>query len=114
MNRLTIAGKLRLMAAVSTLILIATSAYFLWEEYHLNRSSREMAVRQTVEVAHSILDWAHGLEKAGTHTREQAQQLGLSALQAARYSGNEYFWLQTVNAQVVMHPFRPDLAGKDG
>ncbi|GAA4425106.1 methyl-accepting chemotaxis protein [Acidovorax lacteus] len=114
MNRLTIAGQLRLMAAVSTLILIATSAYFLWEEYHLNRSSREMAVRQNVEIAHSILDWAQQLEKAGTHTREQAQQLGLSALQAARYSGNEYFWLQTVDAKVVMHPFRPDLNGKDG
>ena len=111
---LSIVGKLRLMAAVGTLILIAVSAYMLFTQYKDGYGARETAVRQTVEVGHSILTWAHQLETSGRHTREEAQQLAAQALQSVRYSGNEYFWLQDMNARVVMHPFRPDLNGKDG
>ena len=114
LGNLTIATKLRLMAAISTLVLIALSGYLLAEEYQINRTARQTAVRQTVEIGHSILEWAHKLETSGSHTREQAQALAHKALENARYAGNEYFWLQTVDAQVVMHPFRPDLNGKDG
>ena len=110
---ISIVGKLRLMAAVSTLILIAVSAYMLQSQYQDNRRDRETAVRQTVEVGHSVLTWAHQLETSGRHTREEAQQMAHQALQTVRYSGNEYFWLQDMNARVVMHPFRPDLNGKD-
>ena len=110
---MSIVRKLRWMAAVSTLILIAVSAYMLLTQYQHNRRDREIAVRQTVEVGHSILAWAHQLETSGSHTREQAQQMAHKALQTVRYSGNEYFWLQDMNARVVMHPFRPDLNGKD-
>ena len=102
------------MAAVSTLILIAVSGYMLLTQYQNSRRDREIAVRQTVEVGHSILAWAHQLETSGSHTREQAQQMAHQALQTVRYSGNEYFWLQDMNARVVMHPFRTDLNGKDG
>ena len=80
----------------------------------IGNSAAINAVRQTVEVGHSVLTWAHQLETSGRHTREEAQQMAHQALQTVRYSGNEYFWLQTVDAQVVMHPFRPDLNGKDG
>ncbi len=114
MGNLTIGAKLRLMAAISTLMFVALSGYLLAEEYQMNRHGRQTAVRQTVEIAHSILEWAHKLETGGSHTREQAQALAHKALENARYSGSEYFWLQTVDAQVVMHPFRPDLNGKDG
>ena len=114
LGNLTIATKLRLMAAISTLVLIALSGYLLAEEYQINRTARQTAVRQTVEIGHSILEWAHKLETSNSHTREQAQALAHKALENARYAGNEYFWLQTVDAQVVMHPFRPDLNGKDG
>ena len=114
MTSLSIAGKLRLMAAVSTAILVLTSLYQLHQEYQNNRSGREMAVRQAVEVAHSVLTWAQGLEAAGTQTRAQAQQMARQALRTARYAGDEYFWLQDTQARVVMHPFKPELDGTDG
>ncbi|WP_440106545.1 methyl-accepting chemotaxis protein [Acidovorax sp. BL-A-41-H1] len=113
-RQMSIANKLRLLAALSTFVLVALASYLLHEEYQINRQGRQVAVRQTVEVAHSVLAWAHSLETKGTHTREQAQALALQALQSSRYSGEEYFWLQDVDARVVMHPFRPDLNGKDG
>ena len=114
MKSLSIAHQLRLMAGISTLILVLLSGFMLLEEYQLHRSSRETAVRQAVETAHSVLTWAQGLEARGTHSREQAQQLAIQALRTARYAGNEYFWLQDQQARVLMHPFRQDLDGQDG
>ncbi|RCX10742.1 methyl-accepting chemotaxis protein [Extensimonas vulgaris] len=113
LNALTIAAKLRLMTALASLILVAISGYFLFEEYQITRAGREIAVRQTVEVAHSILGWAQQLEARGTYTRAQAQQLALQTLQAARYSGKEYFWVQDMQPRVLMHPFKPELNGQD-
>ena len=78
---MSIVGKLRWMAAVSTLILIAVSGYMLLTQYQNSRRDREIAVRQTVEVGHSILAWAHQLETSGSHTREQAQQMAQHRLQ---------------------------------
>ena len=112
-NFRSIANKLRLIAAVSTLILVAISSYFLASEYDANRAGRELAVRQNVEVGHSILNWAHQLETSGSQTREQAQELAKRAIETARYGGNEYFWLQDTNAKVLMHPIRKDLNDKD-
>jgi methyl-accepting chemotaxis protein len=114
MKSLSIVSKLRLLAAVSTAILVITSLYQLNLSYQNSRSGRELAVRQAVEVAHSVLTWAHGLEKEGSWTREHAQEMARQALKGARYSGDEYFWLQDTKARVVMHPFKPEFDGTDG
>ncbi|MBY0409942.1 MAG: cache domain-containing protein [Burkholderiaceae bacterium] len=110
----SIKNKLRLIAAISTLLLVATSGYFLMTDYQSNRTARVLAVRQNVEIGHSILVWAQQMESAGTYSRKQAQQLAIQAVKTIRYSGDEYFWLQDTNANIVMHPFRPDFDGKDG
>ncbi len=54
LGNLTIATKLRLMAAISTLAAhCPLLAYPLAEEYQINRTARQTAVRQTVEIGHS-------------------------------------------------------------
>ena len=110
----SMAAKLRLLAAVSTVLLVLTSAYLLWADYQLRQRGHETTVQHTVETIHSLLDWVHESEKKGVYTRAQAQQLALQMVKKARYSGNEYFWLQDVNARVVMHPIKPELDGQDG
>ncbi|MEO3691941.1 methyl-accepting chemotaxis protein [Roseateles paludis] len=76
------------------------------------REAREDALRQHVEVAHGVLQWAYGLEKAGT-PREQAQDAARKAIALMRYDGNEYFWLNDMEPRVVMHPIKPELDGKE-
>lgn len=87
----TIAGKLKLMASVSALILISVSAYLVQHEYRVTQDNRELAVRQNVETLHSVINWAYSLETAGTHTRQQAQQVAMAIVNQARYAENEYF-----------------------
>ena len=74
--------------------------------------ARRDATRQHVEVAHGVLQWAHGLETAGL-PREQAQAQARQAISALRYEGQEYFWINDMQPRVVMHPIKPALDGKD-
>ena len=37
----------------------------------------------------------------------------MANIKILRYSGQEYFWIHDMHPKVVMHPFKPDLDGKD-
>ncbi len=74
--------------------------------------ARRTSTRQHVEIAHGVLQWAHGLEAAGL-PREQAQAQARQAISALRYEGQEYFWINDMQPRVVMHPIKPALDGKD-
>ena len=76
-------------------------------------ADRQAATRQHVEVAHGVLAWAHGKERRGELTREQAQALARETVASLRYDGNEYFWINDMHPRVVMHPLRPELDGQD-
>ena len=109
----TIAGKLKLMASVSALILISLSAYLVQHEYRVTQDNRELAVRQNVETLHSVINWAYSLETAGTHTRQQAQQVAMAIVNQARYAENEYFWIFNEQGRILEHPVSPKLIGQD-
>ena len=74
MKSLSLVTKLRLMAAVSSCVLVLMSGFLLMEEYQLNRTGRERAVQQNVEVAHSVLEWAYQQGNCGhAHARAGAK-----------------------------------------
>jgi methyl-accepting chemotaxis protein len=114
LNRFSIVTKLWLLTAVSILSLIAISSYMAWDEYHLSRQDRQQLVRSSVETAAGVLTWAHQQETSGKMTREQAQALAKQAISQMRYKKTEYFWINDMQANVVMHPIKPELDGKSG
>lgn len=114
LNRLPVMYKLGLLTLISIIGLLAASSYLVWSEYRQSRQDREQLVLNTVEVASSILTWAHQLETSGKMPREQAQALAKAAIAQMRYGKNDYFWINDMNANVVMHPIKPELDGKSG
>jgi len=93
--------------------LLALLGWQLSTQYEQSMQARKDATRQHVEIAHGILVWAHGLETAGTLSREQAQQLAQRSISGLRYDKVEYFWINDMQARMVMHPIKPELNGKD-
>ena len=75
--------------------------------------ARQEATRQHVEVARGVIVWAQAQEAAGKLTREQAQAMALQQVAALRYDGGEYFWVNDMQARILMHPVKPELDGKD-
>jgi methyl-accepting chemotaxis protein len=113
LNQISIVARLRLMAGLVALLLLGLSVYLVQREYQTAYAGRQLAVRQAVETAHGVLDWAQRQEAAGTLNREQAQAQALQLLNGTRYGGQEYFFIADMDVRAVLHPIKPELNGKD-
>ena len=96
-RQLRFPSKALLISACFALPLLGLLAWQLMTGAADAREAREDALRQHVEAAHGVLQWAHGLE-AGGMPREQAQDLARKAIAQMRYDTNEYFWLNDAGA----------------
>ncbi len=112
-QRWSIVAKLRFMALLGIGSLLALAVWQGFDAHDRGYEARQKATRQTVEVAHGLLVWAHGLETSGQMDRAAAQQLARQAVSKLRYEGSEYFWINDMHPRVVMHPIKPELDGKD-
>nr|WP_306766432.1 methyl-accepting chemotaxis protein [Shinella pollutisoli] len=61
----------------------------------------------------TLFDFYHGLETAGTLSREEAQTRAKDAVRALRYEDSGYFWINDMESVIVMHPIKPELDGTD-
>ncbi len=111
--RYSIGARLMFLLVLSMLsvgILMSTSLY------NLNRSllaDRELKTRHLVEVAHGILAAYQNKVAQGTLDEAQAKAQAIALLRSLRYEDKEYFWINDMQPRMVMHPFKPELEGKD-
>ena len=110
---MTIARKLALLVLSAILGIAVMTAWFLISERQLILQERQTGVRQVVEAAHGIATHFHDLSTKGGLSDEEARKRAAAAIQALRYSGNEYVWINDMHPRMVMHPVRPELNGKD-
>lgn len=80
------------------------------EQHH---EERVRALKPVVETAYGVLETYEAKERAGELTREQAQARAAELLKALRHAGTEYFWVNDESARLVMHPYLPNMVGKD-
>lgn len=83
-------------------------------EEKLMDGKREM-IRELTESSWSILAAHAREERDGLLTREKAQTSAIENLRRLRYGPElkDYFWINDMHPRIVMHPYRPDLEGKD-
>ena len=67
--------------------------------------------RRIVEVAYSLVQDFHARAGRGELTEAKAQEGALAALKALRYEGDQYFWVNNMDALMLMHPTAPKLVG---
>ena len=113
LRRWSIVTKLRFMALMGIGGLVLLAAWLGAQEYQRAQQARAEATRHTVELAHGVLAWAHGLERAGQVDRAGAQALARQALASLRYGDGGYFWINDMQPRIVMHPTQPALEGQD-
>jgi methyl-accepting chemotaxis protein len=74
---------------------------------------KESQTKKLVEAAHSIMTDAHARTIKGELSSEQAKQQARVTIKSLRYDGDNYFWINDMQARIVMHPIKPELDGKD-
>lgn len=76
-------------------------------------SARSEQTRQVVETAWGVMDHYHRLAVSGALDQAAARRAALETVKGLRYSGSEYFWINDLEPRMIMHPYKPELDGKD-
>jgi methyl-accepting chemotaxis protein len=66
-----------------------------------------------VEVAYSVLEHYQRQVREGAMTEQEAKNAAVKAVKTLRYEENDYFWINDLTPVMIMHPFKPELEGKD-
>ncbi len=74
---------------------------------------KELKTRHVVETAYGVIDHYYGLSKEGKLSEEQAKSAAMLAVKTLRYEKDDYFWINDLRPYMVMHPYKPELDGKD-
>jgi methyl-accepting chemotaxis protein len=113
LNQIKISQRLWLMASVSILCLIAVSFFDSYQLREKLYAEKQTKTRHIVEAVYGTLEYFHAQELAGQLSRKEAQSAALRLIKQLRYAGKEYFWLNDMRPYMVMHPYKPELDGKD-
>jgi PAS domain S-box-containing protein len=83
-------------------------------EHHLMDRKREM-IRELTESAWSVVRYYHSLAAKGAITDQEARRQAVNLLRNVRFGpeGKDYFWINDMRPVLIMHPYRPDLEGRD-
>ena len=112
-DNLRFKAKLLLTVAVSVLGMVVIIAADLGNLRQELLDSRRVKTQHLVETAHSVIFHYIKESQAGRMSEAEAKAAAISMLNTMRYGGTEYFWINSLAGQMVVHPIRPDMAGKD-
>jgi len=113
LSSLSIKGRLLVSLIVGGIgmgVIIALSLFF---QYNGLVEGKKLALKQNVETATSILAYYKNQAKDGNISEEAAKKAAMQTIKNLRYNGKEYFWINDMAPNMVMHPFKPALDGKD-
>jgi methyl-accepting chemotaxis protein len=70
-------------------------------------------LKQTVDVAYSLLESYSKKVKNSSMELSEAKTRAQEDIAELRYTGDNYFWINNLEPRMVLHPFKPELNGKD-
>ena len=74
---------------------------------------KQTATRHVVELTWGLLAEIDGQVKSGALTLDDAKKLAAQRLGSLRYGEQDYIWINDLQPRMIMHPFKPELNGKD-
>ena len=112
-------GKAKLSTKIfllGTVIILCFSVSLIVLSFKFKRNLLDYGcqnVKNVVEVAFTIMSEYDAMVKKGDIPLDKAQQEALLRIKNLRYSKDEYFWINDLGPKMIMHPFKPELNGKD-
>ncbi|HBG07809.1 MAG: chemotaxis protein [Geobacteraceae bacterium GWC2_58_44] len=113
-NEWNIAAKV--MSISLATVLIISSVNFLYLLPDLERkmlAEREATLKSVVDLPIGLIAEYEERARKGEFTLQEAQTRAKDRIRLMRYAEKEYFWINDLQAKMVMHPIKPELDGKD-
>ncbi|MDP2977571.1 MAG: cache domain-containing protein, partial [Thiobacillus sp.] len=112
-NNLSIAKKIWLLVGLIMACMSAGGVMLLVMQKEAVESEKKLSTKHVVEVASGIAAYYEALARTGSMTNQEAQAQAIAAIKSMRYEGKEYFWINDMHPNMVMHPTNPKLDGQD-
>ncbi|KRA96808.1 hypothetical protein ASD83_17210 [Devosia sp. Root685] len=113
MFKLNIAARIYLLVGLAV-VSLAVMGWMNVQQINATRDQLRAAELQSItDSAVSIIDGFHKRALAGEFTEDAAKAGALSALQTLRYRGNEYMFINGMDAIMLMHGVKPEMVGMD-
>ena len=105
----------RLYAIVGAMVvgLIALIGINVFQESEALTARRHQELKSLVDTAINLVVGQYNLAQSGTISEAAAKANAAKLVGSLRYQNKNYFWINDLHPTMVMHPFRPDLNGKD-
>jgi methyl-accepting chemotaxis protein len=113
MHPMTLNRKLGSMIVVLWIGLILIGGFGAWQNRASMISERRDQLTAVVQEAVSIINHYYTLSQQHTLTESDAQKQALAALSSLRYGKDGYVSVNDSQPVVLMHPFKPELDGKN-
>jgi methyl-accepting chemotaxis protein len=113
LRNICISHRLWILIALAFIGICATTTAALVESRSTLMAEKTAQTRKLVEAAHSIMADFHRTASAGEMEMGAARDAALKTLQAIRFDGGNYFWVNDMDVNMVMHPIKPKLNGKN-
>jgi methyl-accepting chemotaxis protein len=111
LRTLSIRARLALLVIAASLGLVTVQTVTLLQGRAQLLVEKQLQTQALAEVASGVLEHYHALAQQGALTEPAAKQAAAAVIRDLRHSGKEYFWINDLNAVMVMHPFKPELNG---
>lgn len=108
--------KIILPSILSILLFTITIFLVIIPQYRQSiLNGKQEMIKELTNSASSILSKYESDERNGIISRDEAQKTAISRIQYLRYGedNKDYFWVTDLHPNMIVHPYRPDLNGKD-
>jgi methyl-accepting chemotaxis protein len=112
-NGMSLRTKLHGLTAITVVGLCVLVIVVLMGERSQLLADRQEKIRNLVEVAQATVSLYEKQAREGKISADEAKRLAIDSVRSMRYDKTEYFWINDLNAVIVMHPIKPELDGKD-
>jgi len=113
LRKYTIQQRLAMLVALIIIGLIVLDFVSLSEEYHTLLEQKKFTTNELVDTSYGIIEHHYALQQNGELTEKQAQTKSLAIISSLRYDTNNYFWVNDFTPNMIMHPIKPQLNGKN-
>jgi len=96
---------------IACFILLLLSIYPKFKD--MIYQGKYLKTQHVVETVYGIFSFYDSQVDNGKMSKDEAQTSALAVIKALRYDKSQYFWVNDLHPNVIMHPIKPSLNGKD-
>jgi len=112
LKNVRITFKLAVLVALALLSVLLVAGAALQKTRLTMLEDRQIKTQHVVETAVGVVKHVYARYQAGELSEEQARTEAMELLRSLKYGGNEYFWINSLEPRMIMHPNNRELEGK--